>query len=111
MHPLPKTLLALALSTFAWGFEQDADRIQTWTGKFVDANCRTERAEGGCSVNEQTQRFGIQSPDGKLMRLNEKGNEIAQLALKTTKKQGDVRATVKGVLQGDTIRVETVSVE
>ncbi len=48
--------------------------------------------------------------DGKYLKFDEAGNTKTLAALKETSKKDDLKATVNGTMDGDTLKVDTVSV-
>ena len=46
--------------------------------------------------------------DGKFLKFDEAGNTKALALLKDTKKESDLKATVVGSADGDTLKVESV---
>jgi hypothetical protein len=49
--------------------------------------------------------------DGKFVKFDEAGNAKALEALKATSKDADLKATVKGTMDGDVIKVESISLD
>jgi hypothetical protein len=84
-------------------------RADTWTGKLVDATCKAS-SEGRCPATLETHLFAIELPDSKVLILDALGNEKAAGAIKNASKT-DLRATVTGSLEGQTVKVETVELQ
>ena len=55
--------------------------------------------------------YGLMTSDGKYLKFDEAGNTKALAALKATTKEKDLKATVTGTKDGDTIKVESVSLD
>jgi hypothetical protein len=49
--------------------------------------------------------------DGKYIKFDEAGNAKALAALKDTAKKDDLKATVSGTMDGDTLKVDSVKVD
>lgn len=49
--------------------------------------------------------------DGKLWKLDEKGNKLAVAALKKTAKKDHLRVTVEGEAKGDTLAVTSLTID
>jgi hypothetical protein len=52
--------------------------------------------------------YGLLTPDGTYLKFDAAGNKKVEAALKATKKDDHLRATVKGERDGDTIKVASV---
>jgi len=61
-----------------------------------------------CAIKCEKSGYAIVTPDGNILKLDEKGNQEAIAALKGSKKTDHVRATVTGDRQGDTIKVKSL---
>lgn len=109
--------LGLALGTFAsFGY------AETWNGKLVDVAC-SERSQqppadskqksdlASCAASATTTVFGIQTSDGKVLRLDAAGNSKASTALKGNPANTTPMATVSGSIDGNTVKVESISVQ
>ena len=93
---------------------------ETWTGKLVDANCAEQDKTAACTPTSSTTAFAL-SAEGKMLKLDAAGNTKAAEALKSRAdrakdpaaptKETEVRATVSGTLEGDTVKVESISLQ
>jgi hypothetical protein len=70
-----------------------------------DAHKRT------CALQCSRSGYGLITSDGTYLRFDEAGNEKTVAALKASKKEDHVRATVKGTREGDTIKVDSVTLD
>ena len=108
--------LGLGLGMFAaLGFAED------WTGKLIDASCHdnsqknpAESKQGGdlatCAATASTTSFAIQTSDGKVYKLDASGNAKASTALKGNPDNKSATATVSGTMDGQTVKVDSISV-
>jgi len=103
-------LVILALSVAAWA--------ETWKNvTLVDSMCAAKVKEDPdkhttkCAIKCADGGYGIIASDGKFLKFDEDGNAKALAALKATKKESNLRATVAGERSGDTIKVKSVSLD
>lgn len=83
---------------------------QNFSGSLVDAACKQSTPDQKCAVNAGTTTFGLVT-GGKLLKFDEAGNSMASKEMeKTGAKSGEPSATVAGILEGDTIKVESVQI-
>jgi hypothetical protein len=54
--------------------------------------------------------YGIQTSDGKFVKLDEAGNKLAVAELKKTGKKDHIRVNVSGEQKGDVIQVATLKI-
>src|SRR5262249_3148195 len=101
-------ILALSVSVLA----------ETWKNvPLVDSMCAAKVKENPdkhptkCAIKCADGGYGIIAGDGKFLKFDEDGNAKALAALKATKKENSLRATVTGDLSGDTIKVKSVSLD
>jgi hypothetical protein len=111
--------LGLALIAFA-----TLGYADTWTGKLVDANC-SETSQNqppapdsngkttikSCAATPSTASFAIQTSDGKVYRLDPAGNSKAATAIRGNPDNKSPVATVSGALEGDILKVDSISVQ
>jgi len=95
---------------------------ETYTGKLVDAGCAAQQQkDAACNPTTNTTAFAIQVSGGNMLKLDANGNAKAADALKQSNNSADrakdptaadnqVMATVKGTLNGDEIKVESIEV-
>ena len=97
-----------------------AAHAETWAGKLIDAACfqndtnkplKLDKLEKECAPSAATTTFAVIA-DGKVFKLDSSGNskvaaDVYGGAIKADHDR-DVNVTVKGSLQGDTIRVESI---
>jgi hypothetical protein len=82
---------------------------ESWSGRLIDAACH-EQAQGkaaSCVPTSKTTAFGIETGDGKVVKLDSAGNMKATQIMKTTTKP-DAEVTVNGSLSGDTVKVDSI---
>jgi hypothetical protein len=87
---------------------------ETWSGTVVDVMCKNNDLAShtkDCALNCSRSGYGIVLPDGKFIKLDERGNAKALAALKATAKEKDLKAKVTGTLKEDVIQVESIQIE
>jgi hypothetical protein len=82
-------------------------------GYLVDKMCskkdpKTHERECALSSSCAKSGFVVVTSDGKLISLDDKGNQQAIKALKASKKKDDLRVTVTGDVSGDSIKVASL---
>lgn len=77
----------------------------------VKAKAEPDKHTTKCALTCAKSGFGILTADGSFLKFDEAGNEKAVAALKQTKKADHLRATVTGERDGDTIKVQSLSLE
>jgi hypothetical protein len=109
--------LALALGAFA-----AMSYAENWTGKLIDASCHdksqqnpADAKKGGdlssCEATASTSSFAIQTSDGKVYKLDAAGNAKASTALKGNPANKTPSATISGAMEGQTVKVDSISVQ
>jgi hypothetical protein len=108
--------LGLALGVFAaMGYAEN------WTGKLIDASCHDKSQQNPadskqnsdlatCAATASTTSFAIQTSDGKVYKLDASGNAKASTALKGNPDNKSATATVSGTMDGQTVKVDSISV-
>ncbi len=86
----------------------------TYSGTLVDVMCKdkdvanhTRKCAMGCAKSG----YGVILSDGKFLKFDEEGNAKALAALKASTKDKDLKATVEGEMQGDTLHVSSVQIQ
>jgi 3-deoxy-D-arabino-heptulosonate 7-phosphate (DAHP) synthase len=107
--------LALALGAFAM-----MSYAESWTGKLIDSSChdRSQQnpaeakkgADASCDASASTTSFAIQTSDGKVYKLDASGNAKASTALRGNADNKNPTATVSGTMEGQTVKVDSISV-
>ena len=99
-------MASLVFSSFAFA--------ETWSGTLVDVMCKgkdlashTTKCALGCAKSG----FAVVLSDGKFLKLDEGGNGKALAALKATSKEKDLKVKVSGKLEGETIQVDSLSLD
>lgn len=117
-----KTLLigfVLLLSAVAFAREGKSVKL---TGYIIDNACAAGRATGDNAadkVKNHTVKCAMMPPcaksgyavfaDGKLFKLDEEGNKKAADILKNTKADKGVQVSVEGTVDGDVLKVKSIS--
>lgn len=106
---LVKSLCAIAALSIA-SFASD-----TVTGTLMDQMCAKSKDPvkhtRQCAISCAKNGYGLVTSDGKFLKFDEKGNEKALAALKASKKENDLKATVTGEVHGDMIHVDSVELQ
>jgi hypothetical protein len=87
---------------------------ETWNGTLVDVMCKGKDLSSHtrqCAIACAKSGYGLVLADGKFLKLDEGGNARALKALKAATKEKDLKARVKGKLDGDVITVEAIDFE
>ena len=91
------------------------------TGYVIDNACSTRAAgeNGAEKVKNHTVKCAMMAPcaksgyavfaDGKIYKLDEEGNKKAADILKNTKAEKGVQVSVEGTLDGDMLKVKSIS--
>jgi hypothetical protein len=107
--------LGLALGVFAaLGYAEN------WTGKLIDAACHDQQKPAAgekdksdlaaCEASASTTLFAIQTADGKVYKLDAAGNAKASTALKGNPANKAPSAEISGSMEGQTVKVDSISV-
>ena len=94
---------------FAFSLCSVAAFAETWSGTVVDVACKgndLSSTRHKCAISCAKSGYGLVTADGKFVKFDEEGNAKALAALKATKKDKDLKATVSGDLDGDVIKVD-----
>ncbi len=103
-----KKLFALSVVFSAAAF------ADSFSGTLMDQMCKDKDAAdhtAKCAIACSKSGYGLKTSDGKYLKLDDAGNAKALAALKATDKTKDLKATVSGTLDGDTIKTESVSLD
>lgn len=101
--------LFLTLSLFSAAAFAD-----TMSGTLVDLNCKgKDLAEHSrqCAMKCAKSGFGLVTADGKFVKFDETGNAKALEALQASAKEKDLKATVTGTVDGDVLKVESITLD
>ena len=107
--------LGLVLGAFAaLGYAEN------WTGKLIDASCHDRSQQNpaekqksdlsACAASASTTSFAIETSEGKVLKLDAAGNAKAATALKGNPANKSPEATVSGSMEGQTVKVDSISV-
>ena len=113
-----KTIAKLGL---ALGMYAMLSYAESWTGKLIDATCHDRSQQNpaeskqksdlaSCDASASTTSFAIQTSDGKVYKLDASGNAKASTALKGNSDSKNPIATVSGSMEGQTVKVDSISV-
>ena len=102
---------------------------ESWSGQLADAKCAAEQKGAACTPTDATVSF-ILTADGKAYKLDDAGNKKAAEALRNRADRSKepntpnapnapnaaasaspVSVNVTGALEGDTIKVEMITVQ
>jgi hypothetical protein len=86
---------------------------ESFSGKLIDANCKApadqkDEALSTCAPTRTTTVFAVQTPDGKIYKLDTSGNSKAIAAIKED--PGKTNVSVSGSLDGQTLKVESIEI-
>jgi len=91
---------------------------ETWKNvSLVDTMCVSkvkadpDKHPTACALKCSESGYGVLTGDGTFLKLDAAGNKKAWAALKSTKKTDSLRATVNGDRDGETIKVQTISLD
>lgn len=84
---------------------------QTWPGVLVDWDCKSRDPEPVCPVSAATERFGLVVDGGRILELDERGNQLAREALRASGAAGNVDVVVEGEHAGKRLAVTELRVE
>ena len=104
---MKKVLLAFAVFSVAAFAE-------TWSGTVVDVACKGKDLAGHtkkCAMGCSKSGYGLVTADGKFVKFDEAGNAKALDAIKATTKEKDLKGSVTGTMEGDVIKVDSISLE
>lgn len=87
---------------------------ESWSGTVVDVSCKGKDLASHskkCALGCAKSGYGLVTADGKFVKFDEAGNAKALAALKATSKEADLKATVTGTMDGDVLKVESISID
>ena len=104
-------LLALVLLVSAFAV------AETWNSvPLVDGHCATlvkgnpDAHTRDCMLQCQKAGYGVLTSDGTYLKLDKNGNDQAFKLLQQTKQKDHLRVTVTGTREGDTIKVQSITI-
>jgi hypothetical protein len=114
-----KTIVKLGLALSVFGVLAYAE---SWSGKLVDAACHDRSQQSpadskqksdlaSCAASASTTSFAIETSDGKVYKLDASGNAKASTALKGNPANKSPMATVSGSMDGQTVKVDSISIQ
>ena len=100
------------------GRSTEVDAAETWKNvSVVDTNCiakvksNPDAHTTKCALQCQKGGYGLVTADGTYLKFDAAGNEKAVAALKATKKEDHLRATVTGERDGETVKVTALTID
>jgi hypothetical protein len=87
---------------------------ENWSGTLIDANCKPANAEAkglpnSCAATSTTKVFAIETPDGKVYKLDAAGNAKAAAAVRSNENKTSV--TVSGSMDGQMVKVDSIDLK
>jgi hypothetical protein len=114
--PMRKLLGALLISAFvvpglafAGSWEKVA-LIDSMCAQKEKVAANPEKHPTSCLLKCGDSGYVIKSADGKMLKLDKAGSQMALAELKSTKKADDIKVNVTGEQKGDTIAVKTLKI-
>ncbi len=98
---------------FAFSLFSIAAFAETWSGTVVDVACHGKDLATHakkCAIACSKSGYGLVTAEGKFVKFDESGNAKALEAIKATTKDKDLKASVSGTMDGDVIKVESISI-
>jgi len=86
---------------------------ETFNGTVVDVMCKGKDVASHtkeCALGCAKSGYGLVTSDGTFYKFDEAGNAKALQAIKGTSKDKDLRATVSGSMDGNVIKVESITI-
>jgi hypothetical protein len=95
-----------------------AAAAETWSNvSVVDTLCLEkvkadpDKHPKACALKCEKGGYGVLTTDGKYLKFDAAGNEKTVAALKASKKDASLRATVVGDRDGETIKVTSIAID
>jgi hypothetical protein len=99
--------LSLPLSAETW---KKVSLMDGGCAKKKDVMANPEKHSRSCAMQCAKAGYGV-IVDGKFVKFDEKGNDLAKDALKKSDKKDDLRATVSGELKDGVINVSSLHLD
>jgi hypothetical protein len=87
---------------------------ESFNGTLVDVMCKGKDLAGHtrkCALSCAKSGFAVVLSDGRFLKLDEGGNAKALAALKLSEKEKDLKVKVNGKLEGETVQVDSLTLE
>jgi hypothetical protein len=111
MRRVPLVILALALSIPLFGKElKSVALLDSHCAEKKDVAANPDAHSRSCMMSCAKNGYGVMV-DGKFVKFDAKGNELAKDALKNTDKKDHLRVTVNGDMKGDTLQVTSLKID
>src|SRR5215471_12709617 len=116
------SLRSLCVAGLLAGFSVAASAAQI-QGVLMDKMCSMKAVKGGqsaatahdreCALMPPCQKsgFGVFTSDNRFLTFDEAGNAQALKALQASNKKDDLKVTITGDIQGDTIKVASLKLQ
>ncbi len=101
-------VLPLSAATETW---KNVALVDTMCAAKAEVKADPDKHTSRCALQCAKSGFGVLTSDGTFLKLDEAGNEKAVAALKSGKKTDHLRVTVSGERDGDTIKVQSLSLD
>lgn len=99
---------------FAFSLLSVAAFAENLNGTLVDVACKGKDLAAHpkkCAISCSKSGYGLVMADGKFVKFDETGNSKALELLKASTKEKDLKATVSGSMDGDVVKVESISLD
>ena len=104
-------ILALALSFPMYAKElKNVALLDAHCAEKKDVAANPDGHSRSCMMACAKNGYGVML-DGKFVKFDTKGNELAKEALKNSDKKDHLRATVSGEMKGDTLEVKSLKLD
>jgi len=104
-------VLALALSMPLFAKElKNVALLDSHCAEKKDVLSSPDGHSRSCMMSCAKNGYGV-VVDGKFVKFDAKGNELAKEALKNSKQKDHLRATVDGEMKGDTLEVKSLKLD
>ena len=104
-------ILALALCAPVFAKEyKNVSLLDTHCAEKKDVAANPDGHSRSCMMSCVKNGYGAMI-DGKFVKFDAKGNDLAKEALKASSKKDHIRATVDGEMKGDTLEVKSLKID
>ncbi|HXE90976.1 MAG TPA: hypothetical protein VNK82_08450 [Terriglobales bacterium] len=120
---MKRVVLSLAVVALAATIALAGGKKQTLSGHLVDIACSNEHAPEGEAFGAKHSKecllmsdcvksgYAVLTADKQVIKFDAKGNEEAKKQLAGLAKEKDIRVSVTGTVEGDSIQVASLKVE
>jgi hypothetical protein len=121
-HPMKPYVLGIPLIVVAFAAGISAQAEQKLSGHLVDTVCAVnhfkepgyaENHANACNLHDSCIKsgFSLMTADRRVLKFDAKGAEQALALVKSTKKEKDVKVTVVGKVDGETLTVRSITLQ